>query len=189
MYKFVLSLASCRSISLALFITLMGGCTTRAPVPELSEADRLGLALFRLAQLDRYLVPQDIGRELPVKHELLIPKNPYPLMIDWRYNARADGAVQPIITMVRYRGPDATHEGQMLEVGWTGCADINRLSRVTGLKPTYVDLPQVFDIAAQSMVIFSVETQHMKSEIVGAGKGCVSGFSVVKRSIDPLSKQ
>lgn len=171
-------------IALSLVVVWIGGCVSSPPEPKVSKGDKLGLALFRLAQIDRYLTPDDIEQKLPIDHKLFVPKNPYPPMVDWRYTARVDGPVRPIITMVRFLGPEFGGGGaQALGVGWTDCTDIDTLARITGLKPHYVDLPQVFDIPAMSMVTFVVKTPHMESEVVGHGKNCISEFSVVKRPI------
>lgn len=170
-------------IALSLVVVWIGGCGSNPPEPDVSEADKLGLALFRLAQIDRYLALDDIEQALPIDHKLFVPKTPYPPMVDWRYTPRIDGPVKPIITMVRYRGPEFSRAVQALGVGWRGCTDIDRLAGITGLKPHYVDLPQVFDIPATSLVTFVVKTPHMESQVVGHGKNCISEFSVVKRPI------
>ncbi len=175
------------STVLAMFVAWLAGCTSpqfdRTLETDLNEADKLGLALFRLAKIDRYLTPEDVEQALPVDHKLFVPKNPYPPMVDWRYSPPVDGQDKPFIMMVRYLGPEFNGGAQSLSVGWSGCTDVDRLSLITGLKPQYVDLPQVFDIPPVSWVKFVVETPHMNSEVAGHGKNCIGDFSVIKRPI------
>lgn len=174
------------STVLAMFVASLAGCTSpqldRRLETDLTEADKLGLALFRLAKIDRYLTPEDVEQALPIDHKLFVPKNPYPPMVDWRYSPQVDGPSEPFITMVRYLGPEFTG-AQSLSVGWGGCTDVDRLSSIIGLKPQYVNLPQVFDIPPVSLVKFVVETPHIRSEVVGHGKNCIRDFSVIKKPI------
>ncbi len=168
-------------------VWLAGGCTSpqenRAEEPDLSAADKVGLGFLRLGQTDRYLTLEDIARNLPIDHKILVPKNQYPPMLNWSYNRLVDGPEKPFILEIRFLGAEFNRGAQQLSSSWQGCTNVERLSNITGIKPHYVDIPMIFDIPPVSMVRFSIETPHMRSEVVGYGKDCISRFSIVKRPI------